>query len=186
MKNNSEILILVIHFLRYLTCGLLMAPGMLLAQAVTVDNIRIWAAPDNTRIVFDVSAPVRYQLSMLEDPYRLVIDLHEVRLKRQPAQPAPSDKFLQRLRDASNNGNDWRFVLDLKKFAKTKSFPLPPNEPYGHRLVVDIFNPEAEQKPPIAPLEVEQRLSRSREIHIDEARVRRAGRGRMGLTFAGR
>jgi len=143
-----------------------MAPGMLLAQAVTVDNIRIWAAPDNTRIVFDVSAPVRYQLSMLEDPYRLVIDLHEVRLKRQPAQPAPSDKFLQRLRDASNNGNDWRFVLDLKKFAKTKSFPLPPNEQYGHRLVVDIFNPEAEQKPPIAPLEVEQRLSRSREIVI--------------------
>lgn len=154
------------RFLRALTLGLLMTPGILLAQGVTVDNVRIWAAPDNTRIVFDISAPVQYQLGMLEDPYRLVIDLQEVRVKRQTAQPAPSDKFLQRLRGAANNGNDWRFVLDLKKFAQTKSFQLPPNDQYGHRLVVDVFNPEAEQTPSSAPLEAEQGPDRSRDIVI--------------------
>lgn len=152
--------------LRALTLGLLMAPGILLAQGVTVDNVRIWAAPDNTRIVFDVSAPVQYQLSMLEDPYRLVIDLQEVRVKRQPPQPASSDKFLQRLRGAANNGDGWRFVLDLKKFAQIKSFQLPPNEQYGHRLVVDVFNPESKQTLPSAPLEAEQGPDRSRDIVI--------------------
>ncbi|TAJ93489.1 MAG: AMIN domain-containing protein [Gammaproteobacteria bacterium] len=154
------------RILKALTLGLLLAPGILLAQGVSVDNVRIWAAPDNTRIVFDVSAPVQYQLSLLEDPYRLVVDLREVRVKRQPAQPAPTDKFLQRLRGASDNGKDWRFVLDLKKYAQTKSFQLPPNEQYGHRLVVDVFNPEVELSPPDAPLEVEQGPDRSREIVI--------------------
>src|SRR3990172_9815014 len=132
--------------------GLLVAPE-LWAQPVTVENVRIWAAPDHTRIVFDVSAPVEHQLSMMEDPYRLVIDLKNARSRREQAQPVPSDKFLQRLRGSARNDKDWRFVVDLKKFASTKSFQLPPNQQYGHRLVIDVANQNDNQAINAEPVE---------------------------------
>ena len=35
-----------------------MLPISVFAEQVTMQNVRIWAAPDNTRVVFDVSGPV--------------------------------------------------------------------------------------------------------------------------------
>ena len=43
--------------------------------AATIDNIRIWPAPDNTRLVFDVSAAVTFEKITLTNPDRLVIDI---------------------------------------------------------------------------------------------------------------
>ncbi|OGT76347.1 MAG: hypothetical protein A3I78_00570 [Gammaproteobacteria bacterium RIFCSPLOWO2_02_FULL_56_15] len=136
---------------QFLLWGLLVAPE-LWAQPVTIENVRIWAAPDHTRIVFDVSAPVEHQLSMMEDPYRLVIDLKNARNRREQAQPVASDKFLQRLRGSARNDKDWRFVVDLKKFASSKSFQLPPNQQYGHRLVIDVTNQNNNQARDVEPV----------------------------------
>lgn len=109
------------------------------AETVTIDNVRVWAAPDSTRVVFDVSAPVEHELSMLKAPYRTVIDLKQATMSKSPVQPGAEDKYLQAIRSAVRNENDLRIVLDLKKFVKYKSFQLKPNKQYGHRLVIDLY-----------------------------------------------
>jgi N-acetylmuramoyl-L-alanine amidase len=117
-----------------------------LAGPVQLQNVRIWAAPDNTRIVFDVDGPVEHRLEMLGDPRRAVIDIKNARLLRAPAQPAATDNYLQQIRSGMRNQNDLRVVLDLKQKVDSKSFLLPPNQHYGHRLVIDLFTPEDQHK----------------------------------------
>ena len=51
-----------------------------LADAVTVQNLRMWRAPDHTRLVFDLSGPLEHRLFTLADPHRLVIDMDRAKL----------------------------------------------------------------------------------------------------------
>lgn len=147
--------------------GLLIFCSSLSLQAGTVlENVRIWAAPDSTRVVFDISGPVRHRTSMLSDPYRLVVDVENTRLDRDLTQPGVSDKYLQRLRAARRNDNDLRVVLDLKKFSRTRSFQLKPNEKYGNRLVIDIFSTEAEEQARAEAIETEAIANSMRDVII--------------------
>lgn len=116
----------------------------ILAETVTIDNVRVWAAPDSTRVVFDVSGPVEHQLSLLTAPYRTVIDLKQASMTKKPVQPGSEDKYLQAIRSAARNQDDLRIVLDLKKFVKYKTFQLKPNKQYGHRLVVDLYGADSD------------------------------------------
>ena len=115
------------------------------AKTVTVDGVRVWAAPDSTRVVFDVSGPVKHKLFSLNKPHRTVIDLKNTTLKKNTAQPKPLDKYLKGIRSGARNKNDLRIVLDLKKQIKYKIFQLQPNKHYGHRLVIDLFDAETKQ-----------------------------------------
>ena len=76
---------------KILVTALILLSSRVLAEPVQLQNVRIWAAPDNTRIVFDVSGPVDHRLEMLSDPYRAVIDISNARLLKAPAQPAASE-----------------------------------------------------------------------------------------------
>ena len=122
-----------------------MATG-LPAAAVRVQQVRIWSAPDGTRVVFDLSAPVPHHESMLSDPYRLVLDLDGASASLPLTQPGSGDKFLQRVRAGVHDGNDLRVVLDLKKYSRYKCFLLAPNKQYGHRLVVDLAGSVSNQR----------------------------------------
>ncbi len=123
-------------------CLLFLATSVF-ANTVKIENIRVWAAPDSTRVVFDISEPVEHQLSMLKEPYRTVIDLKNASIGKELTQPGTEDKFLQRIRAATREQTDLRVVLDLKKFVKYKSFQLQPNKHYGHRLVVDLYGTDS-------------------------------------------
>ena len=113
-------------------------------EAVHLKNIRIWAAPDNTRVVFDVTSPVRHDLKLLSDPFRVVIDMEKTEPLAVLPQPVIRDGFVRSIR-SGRHGGFLRVVLDLKKHARAKSFLLKPNEHYGHRLVVDVYDGEQEQ-----------------------------------------
>ena len=65
----------------FLVLGLLHAPSALTAQ---VDGIRLWSAPDHTRLVFDVSGPVDHKVFVLRNPDRVVVDMENSRLLRKP------------------------------------------------------------------------------------------------------
>jgi N-acetylmuramoyl-L-alanine amidase len=103
------------------------------------------AAPDSTRVVFDVSGPVKHKLFSLNKPHRAVIDLKNATLKKNTTQPKALDKYLKGIRSGARNKNDLRIVLDLKKQIKYKIFQLQPNKHYGHRLVIDLFDVEIKQ-----------------------------------------
>ena len=124
---------------------LIFISSSVLAKTVTVDNVRIWAAPDSTRVVFDISGPVKHKFFTLSGPNRTVIDIKNSRLVKINNQPKSQDKYLKGIRSAIRNKNDLRIVLDLKKPIKHKIFQLQPNERYGHRLVIDLFYTEIKQ-----------------------------------------
>ena len=113
------------------------------AAPTAVENIRIWSAPDNTRVVLDVSQPVQHKVIKLSNPDRLVIDIADTAPIKKLTQPKDSDKLIQGLRSGSRSDTDQRLVFDLKQAATYHSFLLEPNKQYGHRLVLDIKSVDA-------------------------------------------
>ena len=103
-----------------------------------VRGVRAWPAPDHTRVVFDVTGPVKHQIFQLSNPSRLVIDVKATSWAS--ARPAgfAADKLVKSLRYGRRQGRDLRIVLDLHEKVQPKSFLLRPNDQYGYRLVVDV------------------------------------------------
>ncbi|MCI0399690.1 MAG: N-acetylmuramoyl-L-alanine amidase [Gammaproteobacteria bacterium] len=126
---------------------LLLLPSSVSGTPTELKNVRIWAAPDNTRVVFDVTSPADHVLFTLTGPNRVVIDMQDARMDGSPRQPSASDKLLAAVRSAPRENNHLRIVLDLKKQVQAKSFLLPPNERYGHRLVVDLYDVQRQKTP---------------------------------------
>jgi N-acetylmuramoyl-L-alanine amidase len=110
------------------------------AASVVVKNLRLWRAPDHTRLVFDLSAKTQHRVLVLADPDRLVIDLDQAEVAGAFADQNYDGPFLMRIRTGQPTPNVLRIVLDLKKPVNPRTFVLKPNEIYGHRLVVDLYN----------------------------------------------
>jgi N-acetylmuramoyl-L-alanine amidase len=107
------------------------------AQAAEVLSARMWSESDTTRVVFDLSGPVKYQTSILANPHRVVIDLPQGRLDKPLGNPARQG-HLANIRSGYNGKKELRLVLDLHQAVRVKSFLTPPSQGYGHRLVLDL------------------------------------------------
>src|SRR5450830_74681 len=131
--------------------GLLLAALAVDAVAATqVKSVRLWRAPDNTRLVFDLSGPVQHSVFTLTSPDRLVIDINGATLGG-PLNVPTANTPINSVRAAQRTPTDLRVVVDLKKAVTPKSFSLAPNAQYGNRLVVDLFDNPADAAPPPAP-----------------------------------
>lgn len=111
-----------------------------LAGQAAVKNVRMWPAPDRTRIVFDVDGPLEHTLFVLNNPARVVVDLRDTSLASKVDRPAENDKLLSSIRHAARNHRDLRVVFDVRKPVRPRSFLLKPNKQYGYRLVVDLYD----------------------------------------------
>jgi len=107
--------------------------------ALEIRGVRYWNAPDHVRLVFDTSGQVKPRVFGLEDPDRLVLDMHGAKLRAPLPKPAAGTPFLKALRSGKPRPGVLRMVLDLKTPVRPKVFSLLPNEHYGHRLVVDLY-----------------------------------------------
>lgn len=119
--------------------ALLLSASTVLA-GTRVEGVRLWPAPDHTRLVLDTAGLVEHNVFSLSGPSRLVIDLKDTALSTDFSKVDLSGSPIQRIRSATRNGNDLRVVLDLKSDIKPRSFVLEPNQQYGHRLVVDLID----------------------------------------------
>ncbi|WP_111413814.1 N-acetylmuramoyl-L-alanine amidase [Billgrantia lactosivorans] len=153
-----------------LVLALLAVPHMP-AQAAQVDNIRLWAAPDHARLVFDLSDHAEANVFTLDDPLRLVIDLDQSGLETDLASLELDGSAITAVRSGARDGGGLRVVLELSREVEPRHFTLPPNEQYGHRLVVDMEYPgESAVQNPIDPIEAmirEQEIAANR--HRNEA-----------------
>ena len=126
------------------------------AQQVEVRNLRLWTAPDQTRLVVDLAAPVEHKVFRLDEPHRLVIDIPDARFRGKLPAARAEDPLVQGVRSGIQEGDDLRLVLDLGGPVKPKSFLLAPNQQYGHRLVIDLFGGGAKEAvAPAVPREVQ-------------------------------
>ncbi|SFH21433.1 N-acetylmuramoyl-L-alanine amidase [Modicisalibacter xianhensis] len=135
--------------------------------ATDVQNLRIWAAPDHARLVFDLSSPADAKVFSLDNPDRLVIDLPDSRMRLDPETLDLGGSAVSKIRTGVRHGDDLRVVLDLSRNVEPKHFTLAPNDQYGHRLVVDLEYPGASAvENPIDPIEAK---IREREKAVDRA-----------------
>jgi len=108
------------------------------AEPVTVKNLRMWQAPDHTRLVFDLSAPVQYDVGVLTDPHRVYLDFPNARLAHRLPPIEDDGRFMRKVHSGHPRPGMLRVVFTLKVAADPKTFLLEPNKVYGHRLVVDL------------------------------------------------
>lgn len=127
--------------MRALVSGLaLMLAAVQVLAASDVQSVRLWRAPDNTRLVFDLSGPVQHKVFTLTAPDRIVIDVGGGNLSKPLDQLPLTNTPISGVRAGKYDAETLRVVIDLTSQVTPKSFTLPPNQQYGHRLVVDLFD----------------------------------------------
>src|SRR3990170_3920757 len=140
---------------------LLLMSATAFAEPVSVQHLRVWRAPDHTRLVFDVSGPLEHRLFSLQDPPRIVVDMDNARLQGPLPAVETGGTLLATVRSGAPEEGPLHIVLDLKAEARPRSFMLTPAGFYGHRLVIDLYDVKAaeqeaaeskqETKSPVAP-----------------------------------
>ncbi len=110
------------------------------AAAITdVQGIRLSKASEYTRLVFDLSGPVRHNIIALQNPSRLVIDIPDARLLASLAPASLANTGIKHIRSGVRDGDDLRIVLDMQVDAKPRSFLLGRDGGKKDRLVVDLY-----------------------------------------------
>jgi N-acetylmuramoyl-L-alanine amidase len=107
------------------------------SHAADVKAARVWAGPEYTRVVFDLSGPVDYKVSPGDTPGNLVIDLGRSAVSGDF--DAPGAQGLFKSMRTERQGGSARVVATIDAKAKPKSFLLKPAGDYGYRLVVDLY-----------------------------------------------
>ena len=124
-------------------CWLVFAVSLLLLNnvwATTVDGVRLWRAPDHTRIVLDMSGPIKHKVFQLDDPARLVVDIASVTNRATFNSLAFAKTPIKQIRTAVRQQENLRLVFDLRRSVKPRSFLLRPNKGKPHRLVIDLYD----------------------------------------------
>ncbi|HKM26319.1 MAG TPA: N-acetylmuramoyl-L-alanine amidase [Thiopseudomonas sp.] len=128
------------------------------ALAMTqINSVRLWRAPDNTRLVFDLTGPVEHSVFTLSAPERIVIDIKKAQLSTQLAGLTGGKSPITQVRTGNQGADELRIVLDISEQVTPKSFTLAPNQQYGHRLVVDLFDSGANLPAPTPAVSVATR-----------------------------
>lgn len=129
------------HF--FLRAIILWLPLLANAASNTILASRVWPAQDYTRIALEASGPIKYQVIILKNPDRLVLDIEDVELtptlKTLSDKILSSDPYIKQVRTGKFKPNVVRVAIDLKGEVKSNLFALPPAGDYKHRLVLDIY-----------------------------------------------
>ena len=110
------------------------------AQSATVNGVRVWRAPDHTRIVLDLDAPVQHSLTLAGNPDRIILDVSNSKLMGDLAKLPLADTPVMVIRSYVHNKTDLRLVLDLKAKVAPNSFLLKANAGMHDRLVIDLYD----------------------------------------------
>jgi len=120
---------------------LLLAGSFSFAYGNSIDGVRVWPAPENTRIVFDLSNKPDYKFFSLKNPQRLVIDFKNSKNRVSFNNLLKNDKRIKRIRTSNPKSKGTaRLVLELADDYSLTVFPLAPAGQYGNRLVVDLHD----------------------------------------------
>ncbi|MDD5247657.1 MAG: N-acetylmuramoyl-L-alanine amidase [Rhodocyclaceae bacterium] len=117
------------------------------AAPASILGVRVWPAPDYTRVTLEYDHPFKFSQMLVKDPDRLVVDLEGVEfnsvLSSLPNKILDSDPQIRRIRAGRNKPGVVRLVIELKGEVKPQIFTLQPVGEYGHRLVLDLYPAEA-------------------------------------------
>ena len=114
-----------------------------IAHGATIMAVRIWPAPEYTRVTIESNGELRARQFFLSTPPRLAVDIEGIdlnpTLRDLLAKVRHDDPNIAGIRVGQNAPGVVRLVIDLKQAALPQVFTLPPIAAYQHRLVVDLY-----------------------------------------------
>lgn len=126
-----------------------------------LEGVRIHDAPDSTRVVLSTRDAPSYEIFVLKNPDRVVIDLFDTHVRRSFRTPVANSRVVGKIRSAYRQRVNYRVVLDLAQPAAFEELVLAPIDPYRHRLVIDLYPQHAERvefRPAISAPEGEREI----------------------------
>lgn len=134
--------------------NLLQAGGVVLllgrqhiAQGATIVAVRVWPAPDYSRVTLESDIPLTAKPVFVPSPPRLAVDVEGLdlnpALKELVAKVRADDPNIASIRVGQFAPGVVRLVIDLKQEARPQVFTLQPIAPYKHRLVLDLYPAKA-------------------------------------------
>ncbi|WP_431354878.1 LysM peptidoglycan-binding domain-containing protein [Vibrio genomosp. F10] len=109
--------------------------------ANTLEGVRVWPSPDETRVVIDLQSEADFSYFTLSSPNRLVVDLNNTSLNTKlPLSVSDSPVLSQVRKSTPPKKSTYRLVFELKRKVQANIFKLAPvsGGQYGHRLVIDL------------------------------------------------
>ena len=118
-----------------------------IARGATILAVRVWPAPDYTRVTIESDGVLVSRQVMVAQPPRLAVDIDGIELnpalRDLVAKVNSDDPFIAGIRVGQGALSGVRLVIDLKQGALPQVFNLPPVAAYQHRLVVDLYPRQA-------------------------------------------
>ncbi|PPC85743.1 MAG: N-acetylmuramoyl-L-alanine amidase [Methylotenera sp.] len=144
IKTNKHPSVIIVQIFRLFFA--LSICVLLTLNAHAANNIsaaRVWPAQDYTRIALESDAPIKYQLIVLKNPDRLVLDIENIELNNTlrtlSDKILSGDPYIKQVRIAQFKTNVVRVAIDLKGEVRPNIFALMPAGEYKYRLVLDIY-----------------------------------------------
>ena len=124
-----------------------------IARGATIMAVRIWPAPEYSRVTIESDNALSAKQFFIGTPPRLAVDIEGIdlnpALRELVAKVKHDDPNIAGIRVGQNVPGVVRLVIDLKQEALPQVFTLAPVAAYQHRLVFDLYPAR-----PIDPLEV--------------------------------
>jgi N-acetylmuramoyl-L-alanine amidase len=129
------------------------------AQGATIVTVRVWPAPEYSRVTIESDAALTAKQNFVPNPPRLAVDIEGITLnpalKELVAKVKADDPNIAGIRVGQFAPNVVRLVVDLKVPIRPQVFALAPVAAYQHRLVFDLY--PAQEADPLEAL-ITQRM----------------------------
>ncbi len=113
------------------------------ARGAAIVAVRVWPAPDYSRVTIESSGALKARHSFVASPPRLVVDIDDLELnpalRELVAKVRPDDPHIAGIRAGQYAARVVRLVVDLKRPMLPQVFNLAPVAAYGDRLVFDLY-----------------------------------------------
>ncbi|MBK9572856.1 MAG: N-acetylmuramoyl-L-alanine amidase [Rhodoferax sp.] len=118
-----------------------------LARGATILAVRVWPAPDYSRVTIESDQQLKTTQLFVSNPPRLAVDIEGVELnpalRELVAKVRPDDPNIAGIRVGQFAPTVVRLVVDLKQPIAPQVFTLAPVAAYQHRLVFDLYPTQA-------------------------------------------
>ncbi|HEY8048956.1 MAG TPA: N-acetylmuramoyl-L-alanine amidase [Ramlibacter sp.] len=114
-----------------------------IARGATVVAVRVWPAPEYSRVTIESDGALTSTQTPLHAPPGLAIDINGLdlspQLKELVGKVRADDPFIAGIRASQHAPGVVRLIVDLKQAASPQVFTLQPVAAYKNRLVIDFY-----------------------------------------------
>jgi len=116
------------------------------AHAAMITDVRLWSAPDHSRVVLDLTGPVQHEGSTLENPPQYHLEIKGATLLAQKRELEVKDDFLTKMSLAQLSEDRVKIIFHQKRPLNSTVFSLKPYLDKPHRLVIDLVDLAQEKR----------------------------------------